>query len=81
VAAKRILDREHRSAMRYPFLRRLGRKHDKLSAGELEASFFIVDKRRFCPPSFHPHSSVSMLRSVHIGRSRFSGCCHLTNDL
>jgi hypothetical protein len=33
--------------MRCAFPGRLERKHDKLSAGELEALFFIVDKRRF----------------------------------
>ena len=32
-------------------------------------------------PSFHPHSWLSDFRSVHVGRSRFSRCCHLIIDL
>src|SRR5439155_22693304 len=42
----------------------------------------------FLPPSlplspcFHPHSRGAIcLRSVHVGRSRFSRCCHLLSDL
>jgi hypothetical protein len=33
------------------------------------------------PPSFHPHSLVSDVHSVPVGRSRFSRCCHLIIDL
>ena len=32
-------------------------------------------------PSFHPHSSVSDIRSVLGGCSRFSRCCYLIIDL
>src|SRR3954468_19162256 len=33
-------------------------------------------------PSFHPHSGErSLVRSVQVGRSRFSRCCHLLVDL
>src|SRR5438132_9061452 len=33
-------------------------------------------------PPFHPHSSMSeFFRSVQVGRSRFSRCCHLIIDL
>ncbi len=33
-------------------------------------------------PPFHPHSSMSaLLRSVQVGCSRFSRCCHLIIDL
>lgn len=33
-------------------------------------------------PPFHPHSSVSdSMRSVQVGCSRFSRCCHLLDDL
>ena len=28
-------------------------------------------------PSFHPHSSLSIIARCQLGVSRFSGCCHL----
>jgi hypothetical protein len=50
-------------------------------------SFFLLDKV-FSPaqsplsPPFHPHSSLSdFVRSVQVGCSRFSRCCHLIVDL
>jgi hypothetical protein len=33
------------------------------------------------PLPFHPHSLMSEVRSVPVGRSRFSRCCHLIIDL
>ena len=32
-------------------------------------------------PSFHPHSLLSDVRSVPVGRTRFSRCCYLIIDL
>src|SRR5712664_1596933 len=42
--------------------------------------FFSPAESPLSPP-FHPHSSVSDFRSVQVGCSRFSRCCHLIIDL
>src|SRR4029077_1380888 len=51
-------------------------------------SFFSFSQRKvFLPPSSHcRHASIRTLeersrRSVHVGRSQFSRCCHLFGDL
>src|SRR5271157_2554024 len=54
--------------------------HEK--AGQCQERFFIQslilpELGPPLPPSFHPHSLVSDVRSVPVGRSRFSRCCHL----
>ena len=50
--------------------------------------FLFFLKRVFSPsakpplsPSFHPHSLLSDIRSVQVGRTRFSRCCYLIIDL
>src|ERR1035437_2707187 len=43
--------------------------------------FFLPAELLLSPP-FHPHSSMSdFVRSVPVGCSRFSRCCHLIIDL
>jgi hypothetical protein len=60
--------------------------HEK--AGRSQVGFlwfflFTVSSAESPPlsPPFHPHSSMSDFRSVQVGRSRFSRCCHLIIDL
>jgi len=47
----------------------------------LLVTLFLPAESPLSPP-FHPHSSRSALvRSVQVGCSRFSRCCHLIIDL
>jgi hypothetical protein len=61
--------------------------HEKAGRSQLDSFFFSLDKvfssaESPLPPSFHPHSSMSdLFRSVQVGRSRYSRCCHLIGDL
>jgi len=61
--------------------------HEKAGRSQVDSFVFFVDSF-FVPPSeplspcFHSHSRGAILfRSVQVGRSRFSRCCHLINDL
>src|SRR5437588_200415 len=61
--------------------------HEKAGRSQVNSSCFFVDKV-FLPPSGHcRHASIRTLsrndsfRSVHVGRSRFSRCCHLFGAL
>src|SRR5215831_20976001 len=43
---------------------------------------FFLPPSQPLSPCFHPHSRGAIVfRSVHVGRSRFSRCCHLIGDL
>src|SRR5208283_5804481 len=61
--------------------------HEKAGRSQVGSFVFSLDKV-FSPPElllsppFHPHSSRSdFVRSVPVGCSRFSRCCHLIFDL
>ena len=60
--------------------------HEKAGRSQVD-SFFCWSRCFFqaqppLSPPFHPHSSVSdFVRSVQVGCSRFSRCCHLIIDL
>jgi hypothetical protein len=60
--------------------------HEKAGRSQVGFFVFLLDKV-FSPaesplsPPFHPHSSRSDFRSVQVGCSRFSRCCHLIIDL
>src|ERR1039457_4909691 len=61
--------------------------HEKAGRSQVGSFVFSLDKL-FSPaespvsPPFHPHSfSERLVRSVQVGRSRFSRCCHLLVDL
>jgi hypothetical protein len=57
--------------------------HEKTSRSQVVSFVFSLDMI-FSPPSrcppLHPHSD-ERFRSVQVGRSRFSRCCHLIVDL
>jgi hypothetical protein len=60
--------------------------HEKAGRSQVDSFVFSLDKAFLLaesplPPSFHPHSSMSDFRSVQVGRSRYSRCCHLIGDL
>src|SRR6266849_7519297 len=44
-------------------------------------SFFLPAELPLLSPPFHPHSVERLCRSVQVGCSRFSRCCHLLGDL
>jgi len=46
----------------------------------LDKVFFSAESPPLSPP-FHPHSVERLYRSVQVGCSRFSRCCHLLVDL
>ena len=60
--------------------------HEKAGRSQVDSSLFLWTKV-FLPPSGHcRHASIRTLeersfRSVHVGRSRFSRCCHLFGAL
>jgi len=61
--------------------------HEKAGRSQVDSFVFSLDKV-FLPaelllsPPFHPHSSRSgFVRSVPVGCSGFSRCCHLIIDL
>jgi hypothetical protein len=60
--------------------------HEKAGRSQVGSFASLLDKV-FLPaelplsPPFHPHSSMSDFRSVQVGCSRFSRCCHLIIDL
>jgi hypothetical protein len=60
--------------------------HEKAGRSQVGSFVFLLDKV-FSPaesplsPPFHPHSLMSEFRSVQVGCSRFSRCCHLIIDL
>jgi hypothetical protein len=59
--------------------------HEKAGRSQVDSWFFM--NMFFLPPSSHGrHASIRTLeershRSVHVGRSQFSRCCHLIGDL
>ena len=60
--------------------------HEKAGRSQEGPFIFSLDKVFSPPPKplsppFHPHSSKSDFRSVPVGCSRFSRCCHLFVDL
>ena len=65
--------------------------HEKAGRSQGNSGFmlscFLSQRKVVLPPSSHcRHASIRTLeerfvRSVHVGRSRFSRCCHLINDL
>jgi hypothetical protein len=61
--------------------------HEKAGRSQVGSFVFSLDKV-FSPAElplslpFHPHSSMSdLVRSVQVGYSRLSRCCHLLVDL
>jgi len=57
--------------------------HEKAGRSQVDSAVASWNNR-FSPaewplsPCFHPHSRGAIfLRSVHVGRSRYSRCCHL----
>jgi hypothetical protein len=60
--------------------------HEKAGRSQGDSSWYLL-VMLFLPaelplsPPFHPHSSMSDFRSVQVGCSRFSRCCHLFIDL
>jgi hypothetical protein len=61
--------------------------HEKAGRSQVGSFVFSLDKvfslppSRHCSPSFHPHFDERFFRSVQVGRSRYSRCCHLISDL
>jgi hypothetical protein len=61
--------------------------HEKAGRSQVGSFVFSLDKVCFLPPSSHcRHASIRTLeerlvRSVQIGRSRYSRCCHLIGAL
>jgi hypothetical protein len=61
--------------------------HEKAGRSQVSCFVFFVEHGFFSPPSRHcRHPSIRTLnerffRSVQVGRSRFSRCCHLIGDL
>ena len=76
----RILANQRRKLVRTPSMRRpVGVKGIRF--GICWSRYFFPAESPLSPP-FHPHSSLSaLLRSVQVGCSRFSRCCHLIVDL
>src|SRR5713101_5428774 len=57
-----------------------GRSQVGFVVSSLDKVFSPAESLPLSPP-FHPHSSRSDFRSVQVGCSRFSRCCHLIIDL
>jgi len=61
--------------------------HEKAGRSQVGSFVFSLDKVFLFPPGRHcRHASIRTLeerfvRSVHVGRSRFSRCCHLFGAL
>jgi hypothetical protein len=62
--------------------------HEKAGRSQVDSVVLLLDKGFFSAespplsPPFHSHSSMSdFIRSVQVGCSRFSRCCHLIVDL
>jgi len=59
--------------------------HEKAGGSQVRSSFFLnkAFSRRVATVAMLPSelSRSDPFRSVHVGRSRFSRCCHLIGDL
>src|ERR1700674_296234 len=62
------------------FHEKAGRSQGDSVALLLDKVFFSAESPPLSPP-FHPHSVERLYRSVQVGCSRFSRCCHLLVDL
>jgi hypothetical protein len=62
------------------------RFHEKAGRSQVKSFVFLLDKVFSKPRSHCRHASIRTLeerfiRSVQVGRSRFSRCCYLIGDL